>query len=127
MISDKRQPLHVLRKIQVGYRCQRHIRVDFYCGHVAKLQSLLEEFFQGETFMLVLSRKIGETLKIGDDIEIQILDVNRGQVRIGIAAPKQVNIVRSELLDRPRPSETAHNMKPAQQDNGPRILRRRTY
>ena len=50
--------------------------------------------------MLVLSRKIGESLRIGEDIELVILDVNRGQVRIGIEAPKTTNIVRSELLTR---------------------------
>ncbi len=50
--------------------------------------------------MLVLSRKIGESLRIGDDVELVILDVNRGQVRVGIDAPKSTNIVRSELLTR---------------------------
>lgn len=50
--------------------------------------------------MLVLSRKIGESLRIGEDVELIILDVNRGQVRIGIEAPKTTNIVRSELLTR---------------------------
>lgn len=50
--------------------------------------------------MLVLSRKIGESLRIGEEIELVILDVNRGQVRIGIDAPKTTNIVRSELLTR---------------------------
>ena len=50
--------------------------------------------------MLVLSRKVGEALRIGEDIELVILDVNRGQVRIGIEAPKTTNIVRSELLTR---------------------------
>ena len=50
--------------------------------------------------MLVLSRKVGESLRIGEDIELVILDVNRGQVRIGIEAPKTTNIVRSELLTR---------------------------
>lgn len=50
--------------------------------------------------MLVLSRKIGESLRIGEDVELIILDINRGQVRLGIDAPKSTNIVRSELLTR---------------------------
>lgn len=50
--------------------------------------------------MLVLSRKIGESLKIGEDIELVILDINRGQVRVGIEAPRTTNIVRTELLTR---------------------------
>lgn len=49
--------------------------------------------------MLVLSRKSHETIKIGDDIEIRILDVKGDTVRIGIEAPKSVDIVRGELLE----------------------------
>ncbi len=56
--------------------------------------------------MLVLSRKVGESLRIGEDIELVILDVNRGQVRIGIEAPKTTNIVRSELLTRVQGEQT---------------------
>lgn len=48
--------------------------------------------------MLVLSRRIAETLIINGDITITILKIDRGQVRIGIVAPKQVNIIREELL-----------------------------
>lgn len=50
--------------------------------------------------MLVLSRKISESLIIGHNITITILDIGRGQVRIGIDAPKDINIVRSELIER---------------------------
>lgn len=79
--------------------------------------------------MLVLSRRIGETLKIGDDIEIQILDIQRGQIRIGINAPKRVNIVRSELLDRPRSSDMTDSVTPTTNNDRPaiRVLRRRSY
>ena len=48
--------------------------------------------------MLVLSRKINETIKIGDDIEIRILEVNGDTVRIGIEAPKSIDILRGELV-----------------------------
>ena len=48
--------------------------------------------------MLVLSRNIGQSLRIGDDIEVTVLDINRGQVRLGIDAPRSTNIVREELL-----------------------------
>jgi carbon storage regulator len=61
--------------------------------------------------MLVLSRKIGESLRIGEDIELVILDVNRGQVRIGIEAPKTTNIVRSELLTRAQGTPAGENMR----------------
>ncbi|MCG7344356.1 carbon storage regulator CsrA [Sporosarcina sp. ACRSL] len=48
--------------------------------------------------MLVLSRKTNETIKIGDEIEIRILDVKGDTIRIGIEAPKHVDILRGELV-----------------------------
>jgi carbon storage regulator len=47
--------------------------------------------------MLVLSRKLGETIRIGDDVEVTVVQVNRGKVRLAIQAPKDVVILRSEL------------------------------
>ena len=52
--------------------------------------------------MLVLTRKSGEGLWIGDDIRIQVLEVKEGQVRIGVAAPEEKGIYRDELYDRIR-------------------------
>jgi len=49
--------------------------------------------------MLVLTRKNGETIKIGDDIEITIVSAKNDQVKIGIKAPKNVEIFRKEILD----------------------------
>jgi len=47
--------------------------------------------------MLVLKRKIGETVMIGDHIEVQVLDVDGDSVKLGFTAPKQVQILRKEL------------------------------
>jgi carbon storage regulator len=47
--------------------------------------------------VLVLSRHAGESVRIGDDIEITVLDIRAGAVKIGIAAPRSVRIYRSEL------------------------------
>lgn len=49
--------------------------------------------------MLVLTRKAGESIKIGDDVEITILSTKNDQVKIGIKAPKHLDIFRSELLE----------------------------
>jgi carbon storage regulator len=49
--------------------------------------------------MLVLTRKIGESIKIGDDIEITIISSKNDQVKIGINAPKNVEILRKEIYD----------------------------
>ncbi len=48
--------------------------------------------------MLVLSRREGESIKIGDDITLVLYEVQGDRVRLGIDAPKDVAIVRSELL-----------------------------
>lgn len=47
--------------------------------------------------MLALSRKQGESIMIGNDVEITILDIRNDQVKIGINAPKQVGIYRKEI------------------------------
>ena len=50
--------------------------------------------------MLVLSRRLGETLIIGDDIKITVLGISGNQVRLGIAAPKEVTVHREEVYRR---------------------------
>ncbi|HTY37978.1 MAG TPA: carbon storage regulator CsrA [Bacteroidota bacterium] len=49
--------------------------------------------------MLILSRKIEESIRIGDAITVKILGIHEGQVKIGIEAPKDVKVYRSELYD----------------------------
>ena len=48
--------------------------------------------------MLILRRKAGESLVIGDEIKVAVLDINEGSVRLAIDAPKHITILRSELL-----------------------------
>jgi len=48
--------------------------------------------------MLVLTRKAGEVITIGDDIQVRVLAIKGGQVRIGIEAPRQVSVNREEVL-----------------------------
>ena len=49
--------------------------------------------------MLILSRKIGEKIMIGDDISVSIIEVRGDQVRIGVNAPKNVKVYRQEVFD----------------------------
>jgi carbon storage regulator len=50
--------------------------------------------------MLVLTRRVGEALKIGDDITITVLGVKGNQVRVGVTAPRDVAVHREEIFDR---------------------------
>ena len=50
--------------------------------------------------MLVLSRRIGETVIIGDDVKLTVLGVNGNQVRVGINAPRNVAVHREEIYQR---------------------------
>lgn len=49
--------------------------------------------------MLILTRREGETLLIGDNIEVTVVAVQGGQVRLGITAPREVQVLREELVD----------------------------
>lgn len=50
--------------------------------------------------MLILTRRIGETLMIGDDVTITVLGIKGHQVRLGINAPKDVSVHREEIYQR---------------------------
>ncbi len=64
--------------------------------------------------MLVLSRKLGEKIIIGDNISITIIDIDRGKVRLGIEAPRSVPVYRQELLAAATPPVAANPAPVAQ-------------
>lgn len=57
--------------------------------------------------MLVLSRKKGESIQIGQDIELTIVQIDGEQVKIGIKAPKHIEIYRKELFEEIQQANTA--------------------
>jgi carbon storage regulator len=67
----------------------------------ATLQSL-DSHTNAKLNMLILTRRAGEALRIGDDIEVTVMAVNGNQVRIGIKAPRDVAVDREEIAERKR-------------------------
>ena len=61
--------------------------------------------------MLVLARKEGQKIMIGDDIEIKIIDIGSNVVRIGIEAPKDVLVSREELIKTVKDANIAGSLK----------------
>lgn len=57
--------------------------------------------------MLILTRRVGETLIVGDDVSVTVLGVKGNQVRIGIDAPKDVSVHREEIYKRIKEEENS--------------------
>ncbi len=49
--------------------------------------------------MLVLRRQVGESFRVGSDVEVRVLSVTRGQVKIGVIAPRRIEVYRTELAE----------------------------
>lgn len=59
--------------------------------------------------MLILTRKIGEVLLVGDDVEITVLSIRGNQVKLGVNAPKEILVHRQEIYDKIKASEEEEN------------------
>jgi carbon storage regulator len=57
--------------------------------------------------MLILTRRVGESLKIGEHVTVTVLGIRGNQVRVGIAAPKSVAVHREEIFERIKAEEAA--------------------
>ena len=60
--------------------------------------------------MLILTRRVGETLKIGDNVNVTVLGVKGNQVRIGVDAPRDVAVHREEIYDRIQREQESGNV-----------------
>ncbi|MCA9733248.1 MAG: carbon storage regulator CsrA [Deferribacteres bacterium] len=81
--------------------------------------------------MLVLTRRLGETIVIGDDITIKIVDIHGKQIRIGIEAPKEVSVYRGEIYERimnenKAAAEAANSQNQTIADNMRELLRQKS-
>jgi carbon storage regulator len=76
---------------------------DMYFGFVRRGSQVPVFRNNRETVMLVLSRKLGEKIVIGDNILVTVVKVDRNQVRIGIEAPPDVLVYREEIAPQRAP------------------------
>ena len=66
--------------------------------------------------MLILTRRVGEALKIGENVTVTVLGIKGNQVRLGVLAPKEVGVHREEIYDRiqhEKDEHAAHGPPPA--------------
>jgi carbon storage regulator len=59
--------------------------------------------------MLILTRKVGEVIMIGEDIVVKVLGVRSGQVKIGIEAPRELPVHRHEIFERIKAEDSSQN------------------
>jgi carbon storage regulator len=69
--------------------------------------------------MLILTRRVGETVMIGEDITVTVLGVKGNQVRIGVNAPRNIAVHREEIFERIKREEAGHGSEGEECDDAP--------
>jgi carbon storage regulator len=84
---------------------------------------------KGVAVMLILTRRVGETVMVGDDVTITVFGVKGNQMRVGINAPKHIAVHREEIYERIKAAKLTNITQPIERDlllNDSSPLRRHT-
>jgi carbon storage regulator len=68
--------------------------------------------------MLVLRRRVGESILVGNDVEIEIIEISRSRVKLGVRAPAHTSVIRKETLDVSRENRLASDLIAARGSEG---------
>ena len=66
--------------------------------------------------MLVLTRRLGESITIGDEVKVVVVDIDGNQVKLGIEAPRHIEIYREELFEKIKGISFEHNRETKKSD-----------
>jgi carbon storage regulator len=69
--------------------------------------------------MLILTRRVGESLMIGDDVNVMVLGIRGNQVRIGVNAPREIAVHRQEIYERIQQEKAQRQQPEASQEQEP--------
>lgn len=83
---------------------------------LAAIFRIRRKIYKKDGCMLILTRRVGETLIIGDEVTVTVLGVKGNQVRVGVNAPKNVTVHREEIYERIRQEGDSEGSDPADAD-----------
>jgi len=84
--------------------------MDASAGMTENARAWLDPEERGKRIVLILTRKVGESIMIGESVEVKVLGLRAGQIKIGIEAPKDLKVHREEIYERIRAEQESEDL-----------------